>query len=153
LAGLARTLPFVPADHPSRSRYVALFGSMADAVLRAQQPDGFWRSSLLDPQAHPQGESSATALFTFALAWGVNEGLLPASDYKPAIERAWAALSGAVTEEGRLGWLQREAREPGDARRFDWDPFGSGALLLAGAELMRSATSGGLGPAAGTARP
>jgi hypothetical protein len=52
LAGLARTLPLLPADHPSRSRYVALFRDMAETVIRAQQPDGFWRSSLLDPQAH-----------------------------------------------------------------------------------------------------
>ena len=140
LAGLARTLPYLPPDHPSRSRYVDLFCDMAQAVLAAQQPDGFWRSSLLEPQAFAGGESSATALFTFALAWGVNEGHLPAAAFQPAVLRAWAALSGAVTEEGRLGWVQAEARAPGPARRFDHELYASGALLLAGAEMIRTTT-------------
>jgi rhamnogalacturonyl hydrolase YesR len=153
LAGLARTLQWLPADHPSRNRYVALFRDMAQALLPMQQQDGFWRSSLLDLQLQSSGESSGTALFTYALAWGVNEGLLSAGDYMPAVLRAWAALCGAVTEEGRLGWVQPEAREPGIARRFDWETYGSGALLLAGAELLRSTTPGRLGPAQGTARP
>ena len=104
-------------------------------MIQAQQPDGFWRTSLLEPAAHPGGESSATALFAFALAWGVNEGLLQRHVYLPAVERAWLALCGAVTGEGRLGRVQPEARAPGPARRFDWETYASGALLLAGAEL------------------
>jgi unsaturated rhamnogalacturonyl hydrolase len=137
LAGLARTLPFVPADAPERARYEALFRDMAQAVLKAQQPDGFWRSSLLEPEAYPGGESSATALFAFALAWGVNEGLLPRAQALPAIQRAWAALCGAVTREGRLGWAQPEARAPGAAQRFGWETYASGALLMAGAQLRQ----------------
>lgn len=139
LAGLANLLPFVPADHPARLRYEQLFQGTAEALLPLQAADGFWHSNLTEAGGGGHGESSATALFAYALAWGVNEGLLPEKTYWPAVARAWHALSGAVTEEGRLGWVQREARAPGLARRFDWDTYGSGAMLMAGSEILRRA--------------
>ena len=76
IAGLARMLQDMPADYRGRDRYEQLFRDMAGAVLAAQSADGYWRSSLLDPDSRPNPETSGTGFFVFALGWGVTQGLL-----------------------------------------------------------------------------
>ncbi|MEZ5149009.1 MAG: glycoside hydrolase family 88 protein [Bacteroidales bacterium] len=49
---------------------------MAESLMQSQGEDGFWRSSLLDPDEYPDPESSGTAFFTYGLAWGINNGNL-----------------------------------------------------------------------------
>ena len=75
LAGLARVIPYLPQDYPSRARYVEQFRQMAREVASIQGKDGLWRSGLLDPAAYPHPEVSGSAFFTFALAWGINAGI------------------------------------------------------------------------------
>ena len=77
--GLIHVLDYLPADHPSREKYLGLYHDMMHALLKLQNPDGLWRTSLLDPQ-DPKGESSGSAFFVYAMAWGINRGLLPAGD-------------------------------------------------------------------------
>jgi unsaturated rhamnogalacturonyl hydrolase len=137
MAGLARVLPHLPAAHARRGDYVELLRTMAAAVVPLQGEDGFWRADLLAPQAFPNPESSGTALFTAALAWGVAAGVLDGERYTPVIRRAWEALAGAVSAEGRLGWVQPAGHQPGPAGPDDHPPFGPGALLLAGSALLR----------------
>src|SRR2546430_888802 len=76
LAGLARVLQYLPPDYAGRGRFVALFQEMARRIADLQGPDGSWRASLLDPDSRPNPETSGTGFFTYALAWGMNEGLL-----------------------------------------------------------------------------
>ena len=76
LAGMARMLEYLPNNDPDRPRLEAHFREMAGRILSLQQPDGSWHSSLLDPDSFPTPEASGTGLDTFALAWGVNAGLL-----------------------------------------------------------------------------
>lgn len=76
LAGLARVLQYLPPDYAGRQRFVSLFQEMAQRVAELQGQDGYWRASLLDPDSRPIPESSGTGFYTYALAWGMNEGLL-----------------------------------------------------------------------------
>src|SRR5580698_97329 len=85
MAGLVRMLQYLPMNHPDRPRFEQLFKDMAAKVLACQQPDGLWHSSLLDPASYPLKETSGSAFFTYALAWGVNQGLLDGAKFKPAI--------------------------------------------------------------------
>ncbi|WP_362812711.1 glycoside hydrolase family 88 protein, partial [Aeromonas allosaccharophila] len=57
LASIPRLLARMPDDHPSRERYLTLFCRLAKTICRYQQPDGFWRTSLLDPEHFPAPES------------------------------------------------------------------------------------------------
>ncbi|HEU5071232.1 MAG TPA: glycoside hydrolase family 88 protein [Verrucomicrobiae bacterium] len=57
MGGLVRVLQYLPEDHPSRARFIQQFREMADKVLACQQPDGLWRSSLLDPEDYPLPET------------------------------------------------------------------------------------------------
>ena len=139
IAGLARMLQDVPAGFRNRDQYLALFREMAAAVLAAQSPDGYWRSSLLDPDSRPNPETSGTGFFTYALAWGVNQGLLDRATYEPAARKGWAGLVRAVQKDGMLGWVQQIGAEPGSAGADSTEVYGTGAFLLAGSEMIRLA--------------
>jgi rhamnogalacturonyl hydrolase YesR len=137
MAGLARVLEFLPAGHPDRPRFERQFRDMAGAVLACQQPDGLWRSSLLDPADYTLLETSGSGFYCFALAWGVNHGLLPEETYRPAVLRAWAGLTGCVAPDGRLTHVQPIGANP---KAFDGNTtevYGVGAFLLAGSEVYR----------------
>lgn len=138
MAGLARTLEYLPKDDPHRAFYIQNLREMAARVSELQQPDGLWRSSLLDGEDFPMPEISGSALMTFGLAWGVNEGILDRATYQPVIERAW---KGMVTQhiyaDGRLGGIQQTGAEPAyylPSSSFD---YGVGGFLLAASELHR----------------
>jgi rhamnogalacturonyl hydrolase YesR len=137
MAGLVRMLQYLPPDHPARPRFVAQFRAMADAVLVCQQPDGFWRASLVDAGAYPLQESSGTGFYCYALAWGVNEGVLDRARFEPAVARAWTALTACVTPEGKLTHVQPVGANPVKFDPASTEPYGVGAFLLAGSEVRR----------------
>ena len=143
LAGLARVLQYLPKDYPERPRFVALFEEMAKKVAKLQGPDGYWRASLLDPDSWPAPETSGTAFFTYALAWGVNEGLLDRGEYEPVVRRGWSALVRAVRPDGTLGYVQSPGDSPGDTGPDHTEIYGTGAFLLAGSEVHRLAARAG----------
>lgn len=144
LAGLARVLQYLPDDHPAVPRLRGLFSEMARRVVSLQGGDGYWRTSLLDPESRPTPESSGTGFFTYALAWGVNEGLLDRSTFEPAAHRGWGALVRAVQSTGMLGYVQRPGDRPGDTGPDHTESYGVGAFLLAGSEVHRMAVRGRL---------
>jgi rhamnogalacturonyl hydrolase YesR len=139
MAGLVRVLQFLPAGDPARPRFVQQFHEMAEKVLTCQQPDGFWRSSLLDPASYPMQETSGTGFYCYALAWGVNEGLLDRARFAPAVSRAWAGLAACVDPDGRLTHVQPVGATPVTFAAESTEPFGVGAFLLAGSEVRRLA--------------
>lgn len=136
-AGVARVLQFMPADHPRRAAYETLFRQMSARLVQLQGDDGYWPVSLLVPGGPP--ETSGTGFFVYGLAWGVNEGLLPADRYAPAVARGWAALDRAVGDDGRLGWVQQVGYAPDRVEAADTQLYGTGAYLLAASEVARRA--------------
>lgn len=139
MAGLVRTLQFLPADHPDVPRFEGLFREMAASILTCQQPDGLWRASLLDPASYPLKETSGSGFYVYALAWGVNQGLLDRTTYEPAVRRAWSALSACVDSEGKLTHVQPIGADPRNFADDSTEVYGVGAFLLAGSEVYRMA--------------
>jgi len=138
MGGLTRILAELPADYPERPFYEQLFKEMSARILSLQQPDGLWRASLLDPDSYPGGEVSGSGFFCYALAWGINNGLLDSKTYRPAVEKAWIALNGCVDGEGRVGWVQPIGADPRKNFSADsWEVYGTGAFLLAGSEVIK----------------
>jgi unsaturated rhamnogalacturonyl hydrolase len=137
MAGLVRMLQLLPANHPSRARFERLFQEMAETIRGDQQPDGLWRSSLLDPGRYPLKESSGSGFYAYALAWGVNQGLLAGEKFKPAIRNAWTALVASVDREGKLTHVQPIGSDPKTFAEDSTEVYGVGAFLLAGSELYR----------------
>ena len=137
--GLARVLEYLPKNHPSRPQFEQQFREMAGKVLECQQADGLWRASLLDPKSFPLKETSGSGFYTYALAWGVNEGLLDRAKFEPAVRKGWTALVACVNADGKLTHVQPIGADP---QKFDLEAtevYGVGAFLLAGSEVHRLA--------------
>jgi unsaturated rhamnogalacturonyl hydrolase len=137
LAGLVRMLELLPADHPARPRFERQFREMADKIVTLQQPDGFWRASLLAAEHFPMQETSGTGFYTYAFAWGLNHGLLPRDRFEPSVRRAWEALVSCVNADGKLTHVQPVGFTPVTFDADHSEPFGVGAFLLAGSEVSK----------------
>jgi rhamnogalacturonyl hydrolase YesR len=133
-AGIANILDVLPKDDPHRPRLEGLFREMAGKLLGIQKPDGYWPPSLLAPENSPV-ETSGTGFFVYGLAWGVKHGLLDTSEYRPAVDKGWAALTRAVAKDGRLGWVQQVSDRPESVAESDTQYYGVGAFLLAASAM------------------
>lgn len=135
-AGLARTIDQLPAGI-DRAPYEELFRDHAGRLAELQNNDGYWNSSLLDRETVENPETSGTALIVYALAWGVNNGLLDRAKTEPVIDRGWRALVRAVHPDGKLGYVQQVAAAPGKARYEETQAYGVGGFLMAGEQVMK----------------
>lgn len=135
MAGLARVLEIMPRDYPSRARYETQFKEMAEKIASLQQPDGLWHASLLDPESYALKETSGSGFYIFALAWGINHGILDRAKYQPVVDKGWIALKGCVTPEGKVGYCQQVGADPKSFKPEDYEVYGAGAFLLAGKEM------------------
>jgi len=138
-AAIPRMLQYLPANHPDRPRFEQLFKDMAAKIADCQQPDGLWHASLLDPDSYPLGETSGSGLFTYGLAWGVNQGLLDRAKYELVVRKAWPALVDCVAADGKLTHVQPAGSAPKTFAADATAPYGVGAFLLAGSEVYRLA--------------
>ena len=136
--GLVRLLKELPADYQKREFYLTQYKAMLERIASLQQPDGLWRSSLLDPASYPGGEASGSGFHIYAMAWGINNKILDRSKYLPIVKKGWIALNGLVHADGKVGWTQPIGADP--RRNFDadsWEVYGAGAFLLAGSEVVK----------------
>jgi rhamnogalacturonyl hydrolase YesR len=139
MGGIARILDYVPADDPQRGFYVQQLREMSEKIASLQGPDGLWHAGLLDPATYPLPEVSGSALFVYAMAYGVNHGILDAQKYKPVIARAWAGILKNVYADGRLGNIQQTGAEPAFYLPGSSYNYGVGGFMLAAAELKAMA--------------
>jgi rhamnogalacturonyl hydrolase YesR len=142
MGGLARILDYVPADDPQRGFYVQQLREMSEKIASLQGPDGLWHAGLLDPQTYPLPEISGSSLFVYAMAYGVNHGLLDGAKYRPVIAKAWAGILKNVYADGRLGNIQQTGAEPAFYRPTSSYNYGVGGFMLAAAELKAMAQGG-----------
>lgn len=136
IGGLVRLLSVTPENHPERKKLVQLYVRMAKKLASLQQADGSWHASLLDPESFPVKETSGTGFICYAMAWGINHGLLPAKKYQPVVNKAWLALVTSVHPDGKLGFVQAQGAAPDKVGYNDTDVYGVGAFLLAGSEIL-----------------
>lgn len=155
IAAMAQVLQTLPASDSRRTKYATMLQTMAVALVPLQGNDGFWRSSLVDPSLFPSPETSGTALITYALAYGIQAGLLSSATYLPAVVKAWHGLStivlqpgGFITDCQTVGFApgasytattpQTEQTSTSSGTvNADEPPFCAGAFLLAGAQVAQ----------------
>lgn len=138
MGGLALLLGEMPKDYKERPFYEKVYKEMAAKIASLQQADGLWRASLLDPASYPGGEASGSGFYTYALTWGINNGLLNKDTYLPVVQKAWKGLNGLIQLDGHVGWCQPIGADPKKNFSADsWEVYGTGAFLLAGSEIMK----------------
>jgi rhamnogalacturonyl hydrolase YesR len=137
VASMARILTFLPKDYPSRLRYEQRFQDIMSRIITLQDKNGYWHTSLLDTVTYKSPETSASGFYTFALWWGINNGLLKKEDYlQPAI-KAWQAMVNAVQPDGMLGYVQPIGDAPQNVSAHKNEVYGTAALLLSGLEVAK----------------
>jgi unsaturated rhamnogalacturonyl hydrolase len=99
-AALAELLSELPKDHAQYSFIEKRYKIMMKSLLKYQAASGMWRQLVDYPESWE--ESSATAMFGFAMAVGVERKILKNLQYKNAYEKAWSALANRVNEKGQL---------------------------------------------------
>ena len=156
-------LDWIPAGHPRRAALVAALGRTAAAIVRYQDPaSGVWWQ-VMDKAGRPGNflESSASAMFVYALAKGVRMGSLPREDEASA-RRGWEGIQKrfvTVSHEGsaslggtvKVGGLGGKPYRSGTFDYYVHEPViaddakGVGAYLMAASEMER-ATAGSKAP-------
>ncbi|ANQ51767.1 hypothetical protein MY04_4429 [Flammeovirga sp. MY04] len=140
-AGLAKVLQDVPEDWEHRAYFEGIYKKMAVALKSAQQQEGYWTRSILDPKHAPGPETSGTAFFTYGYLWGMNNGILSVDEYAPVVKKSWNYLSTtALNENGKVGYVQPIGERAIPGQQVDENStadFGVGAYLLAASEMYK----------------
>ena len=130
----------LPAGHPRRAALLALLRNHISGIAKYQGSDGLWHQLLDRPDSFP--ETSCSAMFTYAVARAVNRGYI-GPDYAPLARRGWEGVISKIDGNGDIGGvcagtgvsesLDDYYRRPTPLN----DPHGTGAVLLAGCEILR----------------
>jgi rhamnogalacturonyl hydrolase YesR len=138
---LAEVLEVMPENHPRRANILNLFQRHAKGLASFQSGSGFWHQ-LLD-KTDSYLETSATAIYAYSYARGVNRGWLDKKAYAPMTLLAWNAVATKVNAKGQV-----EGTCVGTGMAFDpafyyhrpTSPFaahGYGPVLLASSEVLQ----------------
>ena len=142
-AALVRCMNKLPKNEKAYKELKKDFLLMSKGLLTCQREDGFWNPSLVSTN-YAMPETSGTALFLYGMAWGISQGYLKEKDYRPACDRAWAAMvKTAVHSDGFLGWMQGTGKDPSAGQPLsyekvpDFEDYGTGCFLLGAAEYYK----------------
>jgi unsaturated rhamnogalacturonyl hydrolase len=139
LMAMAELLSAMPEDHPDRARVLETYQRAVQGVAAVQGGTGLWHN-LLD-KTDSYLETSASAMFTFAIARGVNRGWL-APVYAPVAQAGWKAVARRVRPDGRIEGTCVGTTAAYDAVYYYNRPTDLGAIqgygptLMAGAEVI-----------------
>lgn len=97
---MSEVLDALPENHPERSEIMKLYKSHIKGLCALQDGDGFWHQLLNRPDSYQ--ETSATAIYTYCLAHGVNQGWLDAKVYGPVAQLGWNAVTTKITDKGEV---------------------------------------------------
>jgi rhamnogalacturonyl hydrolase YesR len=139
MMAIAELLSVMPESHPDRERVLEIFRRGARGAAETQSGTGLWHQ-LLD-KTDSYLETSGSAMFTFAIARGVNRGWLPAS-YAPVAQAGWRALEQRIHPDGQIEGICVATTAAYDAVYYYNRPTdltamqGYGPVLMAGAEVI-----------------
>ena len=138
---MSQLLDHLPESHPRRAEILKKFQEHAEGLADLQGIDGFWHQLLDRPETY--NETSATAIFAYALAHGVNEGWLDAEIYGPVAQLAWEAVASKINAKGEVEDVCVGTGMGFDPAYYAYRPVsvkaahGYGPAIWAGAEMIR----------------
>lgn len=143
-AGMAEMMRDLPETHPNYAAIENGYKKMMEGLLPFQLDDGLW-SQVIDLPNDPSnwGETSGTAMFTYAMVAGVKRGILDAATYVPVIEKAWQGLQNQINDNGDIRnvcvgtWYKSSPQEYMGLTRLTGDGHGQAPVLWVAAELLR----------------
>jgi rhamnogalacturonyl hydrolase YesR len=141
LLAMSELLDVLPESHPYRAAILSLFRAHVKGLASYQSGTGFWHQ-LID-RNDSYYETSATAIFTYCIAHGINRGWLDAAAYGPIAVMGWNAVQTKVNDKGEV-----EGTCVGTGMAFDpvfyynrpvnvAAAHGYGPVIMAGAEVIK----------------
>ena len=103
---LVDVLDYFPTNHPARPQIIATLQKLSVGVLKYQdaQTGLWWQVMDAGDRKGNYLEATASAMFVYALAKGVNHGYL-ARDCVPAIEKGYAGIiNNLIQADGEKNW-------------------------------------------------
>jgi len=143
-------LEVLPADHPGRPALLELLRAHAAGLARVQSGTGLWHQLLDRPDSYL--ETSATAMYAYALARAINRGWLDRRVYAPVAVLAWNAVTTKVNAAGEVEDVCVGTGMGFDPAFYYYRPrhvraaHGYGPVLLAGAEVIALRRKDAAGP-------
>ncbi|MCM1450935.1 MAG: glycoside hydrolase family 88 protein [Clostridium sp.] len=138
---LSQLLDYLPENHPRRAELLDVFQKHAAGLARLQGIDGFWHQLLDRPETYE--ETSATAIFTYALAHGINQGWLDPATFGPVAQLGWEAVASKINGEGEVEDVCVGTGMGFDPAFYAYRPVsvkaahGYGPAIWAGVEMIR----------------
>jgi rhamnogalacturonyl hydrolase YesR len=137
---MAELLDVLPENHPGRTAVLAQYRAHVAGLAAVQDSTGLWHQLLDRPDSYL--ETSASAMFVYAIAHGINRGWLNVNAYGPMASVGWNAVAQRVNPAGQV-----EGTCVGTGMAFDpmyyfsrptnvLAAHGYGPVLLAGAEMI-----------------
>jgi len=138
---MVELLEVLPKDHEGRAKVLEILRKHIRGLANYQSSKGFWHQ-LID-RNDSYLETSATAIYTYAIARAINRGYVDGQVYAPMVCLAWNAVASKVNEKGQV-----EGTCVGTGMGFDpafyyyrpisvYAAHGYGPVLLAGAEMIQ----------------
>ncbi len=140
IMSMVELLEALPESYPGRDQVLDLLRRHVAGLSRYQSGRGFWHQ-LIDRE-DTYLETSATAIYTYAIARAINRGYVDAKVYGPMVCLAWNAVATKVNGQGQV-----EGTCVGTGMGFDpafyyyrpvnvYAAHGYGPVLLAGPEVL-----------------
>jgi rhamnogalacturonyl hydrolase YesR len=130
----------IPAGHPQRDTLLTLLRRHLVGLARYQGREGLWHQ-LLD-RKDSYLETSASAMFTYAIAHAVNQGWLEPR-YASIARRGWQGVASRVRPDGKIEGICTGTVVSDNLADYYQRPtplndvHGIGTVLLAGGEMLR----------------
>jgi rhamnogalacturonyl hydrolase YesR len=140
IVAMTELLEVLPENHPGRPAVLQQYRAHVRGLAPFQDSTGLWHQ-LID-RSDSYLETSASAMYVYSIARGINRGWLDGKAYGPMVSLGWNAVAQKVNATGQV-----EGTCIGTGMGFDpafyyyrpvsvFAAHGYGPVLLAGAEMI-----------------
>lgn len=138
---MVELLEVLPESYEGRDQVLQVLKRHISGLAKYQSAEGFWHQLLDKNDSYL--ETSATAIYTYAIARAINRGYVQAATYGPMVCYAWNAVATKVNSKGQVEGTCVGTGMGLDPAFYYYRPVslyaahGYGPVLLAGAEMIQ----------------
>ena len=137
---ITEVLNVLPKNHTDYQAILKHYRTHLNSLVRYQDADGFWKNVI---DVDSRQETSGTAIFTMAIARGINRGWLKRAAYEKYVLKGWHALDSVIEEDGTVRNICMGTMSSEDVNYYlnrpivDDDSHGMLGLIVAAIEVQK----------------
>ncbi len=134
-------LDVLPKNHPGYKQVLAQYRAALHGIAETQGGTGLWHQMLDRNDSYT--ETSASAMFVYAITHGINKGWISPTTYGSMAQAGWAGLSTRINAKGQVEGTCVGTTFASDQVYYYNRPtsvnamHGYGPMLMAGAEMLK----------------